>query len=269
MVDRVNVRIDHGRRLGICARNDDQGCVEDVRLQPDRDEALAMLPCGNEDLAAHMAALLRAWFLVLDVDAGRTVLDEHLGQLHRRREAAMACVRIGDDRVHVVHRRLLRALLRAHPPPLLVLLAVMEELRTEELVYLVGHGVVRIVSHIRARLVRRGSRRAALPTAHIHRGQVLGHLRHLNRVQSAEGVRARTVRLVLSQHLVQLLGQLRAGEVKRHRALKLHHVLGLVGPLRILEPLAVHPCAHGFDTLLEQRVLPRGAGATHFDATAH
>ena len=38
----------------------------------------------------------------LDVDAGRAVLDEHLGKLHGGGDAAMAGVSIGDDGIQVV-----------------------------------------------------------------------------------------------------------------------------------------------------------------------
>ena len=46
---------------------------------------------------------------------------------------------------------------------------------------LVGHGVVRVVRHIGPWLVGGGGRGGALPAAHVHGGQVLGHLGHLHR----------------------------------------------------------------------------------------
>ena len=44
---------------------------------------------------------------------------------------------------------------------------------------LVGHGVIRIVCHIRSRFVGGRSSRRALPATDIYRGEVLGHLSHL------------------------------------------------------------------------------------------
>mmetsp|Transcript_39874 Transcript_39874/g.120412 ORF Transcript_39874/g.120412 Transcript_39874/m.120412 type:complete len:578 (-) Transcript_39874:13-1746(-) len=244
VVDGVDVRIDHRRGLRVRTGHDDQRRVQHVGLQADGDKPLGVLPRGHQDLAAHVPALLRARLLVLDVDARRAVLDEHLRQLHRRRQAAVARVGIGDDRVQIIHARRLGALVGGHAAALLVLLAVVEQLRPEELVHLVRHRVVRVVRHVRARLVRRGGRGAALPPRNVNRGEVLGHLHHLHRVQRAEGVGAGALRLVLAHHLVELLGDLRPREVQGHRALELHHILHLVGPRGVLEALAGHPRRH-------------------------
>ena len=45
---------------------------------------------------------------------------------------------------------------------------------------LVGDGVIRVVCHIWARLVGGGCGGGALPSADVHRRQVLGHLSHLS-----------------------------------------------------------------------------------------
>ena len=45
---------------------------------------------------------------------------------------------------------------------------------------LVGHGVVRVVRDVRPGLVGGGGGGRALPAAHVHGGQVLGHLGHLH-----------------------------------------------------------------------------------------
>jgi len=47
---------------------------------------------GHEHLATHVAALLGARRLVLEVDAGGARLDHHLGQLHHRGQPAVAGV---------------------------------------------------------------------------------------------------------------------------------------------------------------------------------
>jgi len=87
------------------------------------------------------------------MDAGCTVFDEHLGQLHCGCEAAVSCVCISNDWVEVVDKRLLCKLLRRHVLPGSILLAVVKHLRSEELVYLIGYCVIRVVAHIWSRLI--------------------------------------------------------------------------------------------------------------------
>eukprot|EP00438_Fugacium_kawagutii_P001066 Skav236089 [mRNA] locus=scaffold1166:84223:86595:- [translate_table: standard] len=58
-----------------------------------------------------------------------SVLNEHLGQLHGGSDASMSGVCVCDDGIQVV----LGALVRLHTTSLLVLLAIMEQLGTEEL----------------------------------------------------------------------------------------------------------------------------------------
>merc|ERR1719231_1561444 len=88
-----------------------EGRVEDVCLQSTSDEPLDVLAASHEDLSPHMAALLGAWLLVLDVNACGAVLNEHLRELHRRREPAVASVSIRDDWVQKVHWLMLGAIL--------------------------------------------------------------------------------------------------------------------------------------------------------------
>mmetsp|Transcript_119792 Transcript_119792/g.350263 ORF Transcript_119792/g.350263 Transcript_119792/m.350263 type:complete len:215 (-) Transcript_119792:69-713(-) len=203
-----------------------------------------MLPSGNQDLTPHVAALLGPRLLVLDVDASRAILNEHLGELHGGRKPAVASVGVGNDGIEVVNDFGLGALLWRHAAALLVLLPVVEELRAEELVHLVWHRVVGVVSHVRPWLIRRRGRRARLPAADIHGGQVLRHLDHLDGIQRAKGVGASAFGLVIAHHRVELLGDLLACEVQRHGALHLDHVLDLVRAGRVLEALTAHPRCH-------------------------
>mmetsp|Transcript_61276 Transcript_61276/g.171345 ORF Transcript_61276/g.171345 Transcript_61276/m.171345 type:complete len:559 (+) Transcript_61276:287-1963(+) len=268
VVDGVDVRVDHGRGFCVGARDDDQRRIQDVRLHPASDEALDVLARGNEYLAAHVPALFRAGLLVLDVDASGAGFDEHLAELHRGGEAAVASVRVRDDGVEIIHRSLLSALLWSHAHPLLELLPVVEKLRLEELIHLIRHSVVGVVRDVRSGLVRRGGRGRGLPAAHVHGREVLRHLHHLHRVQRAKGVRALACSLVLAQHRVELLGDLGANEVQRHGALELHDVLRLVRPGRVLETLGAHPRGHRLHAGGEARVLA-SAGGAHVDAAAH
>merc|ERR1719414_1227865 len=119
-----------------------------VGLEADRDEALDVLPCGDKDLATHVATLFGPWLLVLNVNACGTILDEHLGKLHCRCETSMAGVGVGNDRVEVVDSRLFGPLIRRHSAPGLKLLPIVEELRPEELIHLVWHRVIRVVRDI-------------------------------------------------------------------------------------------------------------------------
>ncbi|KUI62650.1 hypothetical protein VP1G_11414 [Cytospora mali] len=114
--------------------------THDVRLCPDSNQAVDVLTDGHEHLAGHVSALLGPGRLVLDVDAGSTLLDEQLGQLHDGRQATVASVTIGDDGAEVVDVGQARPLGLRCRQTLVPLLPVVEELRHEEVGYLVGDG---------------------------------------------------------------------------------------------------------------------------------
>ena len=56
-----------------------------------------MVPGGDQDLAAHVAAFLLGGELVLDVDARGAGLDEGPGDLERVEDAPETGLRVGDD----------------------------------------------------------------------------------------------------------------------------------------------------------------------------
>lgn len=89
-----------------------------------------------------MPALLRAGRLVLDVDPGRAGFDEELGQLHRRGDAAVAGVGVGDDGAEEVDVRRGAAGGGGGRQAVLPLLAAVEELGFEEVVDFAGDGVL-------------------------------------------------------------------------------------------------------------------------------
>lgn len=98
--------VDRGRDqrggFGVGAGDGEEVRAHYVSLGADGDEAVDVLRDGHEDLAGHVAALLRAGGLVLNVDPRRSLLDEELGELHYGGEAAMARIGVGDDGTEVV-----------------------------------------------------------------------------------------------------------------------------------------------------------------------
>jgi hypothetical protein len=92
----------------------------------------------HQHLAGHVAALFGAGRLVLNVDAGGALFDKELGQLHDGRQPAVARVGVGHERAQVVDVGQRGALRGRRREALLPLLAVVEELRHEEVADLVG-----------------------------------------------------------------------------------------------------------------------------------
>ena len=121
---------------------DDGPPTHDVRLRADGNQPVDVLADGHQHLARHVAALLGAGRLVLDVDAGGALLDEQLGQLHDGREPAVARVGVGDDGPKEVGAGHLAALLLGRREALLALLAVVEELGHEQVLHLVRYRVL-------------------------------------------------------------------------------------------------------------------------------
>lgn len=132
-----------------------------------------------------MSALLRARHLILNVDTGSALLDEHLGELHDGGETSVTGVGVGDDRTKVVDVGRLGAFLRRETRTLLTLLAVVEELSHEEMLDLVGDGVGGVVGEVGSRFVARRSGRRALPSRDVNGVEVLGHLGDLDGVEPA------------------------------------------------------------------------------------
>lgn len=107
-----------------------------------------MLANGHEDLARHVSALLCSWRLILNVNSCCSLLNEELGQLHDGRETTVTRVGIGDNGSQVVDLGKLGALRLGRTQTLLALLAVVEELRHEEMADLVGDGGLITKSHV-------------------------------------------------------------------------------------------------------------------------
>lgn len=140
----VVARVDGGRNegccLGVCACNGQEIDAHDIGLRPDGNETVDVLADRYQNLSGHVAALLGAWCLILDVNTGRTLLDEQLSKLHDGRQTTVAGVRIGDNGTEVVDIGELRTLRLGCRQALVALFPVMEELRHEEVGNLVWDG---------------------------------------------------------------------------------------------------------------------------------
>jgi hypothetical protein len=93
-----------------------------------------------------MATLLASMELVLHVNSRGSRLCKELDKLHDSGETTVSCVRVGDDRSHVVDVFKLLPCIRGNSHALVIVLAVMELLSTEEAMYLIRYGGIRIVS---------------------------------------------------------------------------------------------------------------------------
>lgn len=116
--------------------------THNVGLSADGDQTVDVLTDGHQHFTSHVPALLRARSLVLNVDTGSASLDEKLGQFHDRGQTTVASVGVRDDGSEVVNVGHLVTLVLWGGDALLTLLPVVEELGHEELVDLVGHGVL-------------------------------------------------------------------------------------------------------------------------------
>ena len=140
VVARVDGRRDQRRRFRVSARHGQQVRAQHVGLRPDRDQPVDVLADGHQHLARHVPAFLGAGGLVFDVDAGRALFDEELGELHDGGEAAVARVCVGDDGSEVVGIGEAGALVFGRGEALFALFAVVEELGEPEVLDLVGDG---------------------------------------------------------------------------------------------------------------------------------
>ena len=128
-----------------------------------------------------MTTLLDARLLVLDVDAAGTGIDEELHELHHGGYPAKAGVGVGDAGDQEVDLLGLVSLLAGQVGALIVLLAIVEELRGDQLLHLIRHGAHGVVREVGARLVVVWDVRGrALPPGHIDGCQILAHVRELD-----------------------------------------------------------------------------------------
>lgn len=116
--------------------------THDVGLRTDGDQAVDVFADGHKHLSSHVATLLGARSLVLNVNTSSTTLNEQLGELHDSGKTTVTGIGIGDDRAQVVDIGNLLTLIPGCGDTLFTLFPVVEQLSKEKLVDLVGHSVL-------------------------------------------------------------------------------------------------------------------------------
>lgn len=115
--------------------------THDISLRPNSNQTINMLRDRHQNLPSHMPTLLGPRRLVLDMDTRGALLHKQLRELHDCGQAAVARIGVGDDRAQVVDVGQLEAVgFGFRHDALFALLAVVEELRHEEVVDFVGDG---------------------------------------------------------------------------------------------------------------------------------
>ena len=167
LVALVGAAVDQVGGLGVGARDDDAGHPHDVELEAGGVEALDLFVRRDEDLAALVAALLRARTLVLDVVAGHARLDETANQVAHVWISAVAGVGVGDDERPEVDGRRRRALLVGHAQAQVLLVAVGGEQCAHQPRGLVGYLAQRIACEVGTRVLARGALGRGRPAAEV------------------------------------------------------------------------------------------------------
>jgi hypothetical protein len=119
--------------------------THNISLRPNSNQTIDMFANRNQDLPSHMPALLRPRRLVLNMDTRSTLLNKQLGQFHDGSQASMSRISVGDDGAQVIDVGELGAVgFRGGCDPFFALLAVVEELRLEEVLHFVWDGCLEV-----------------------------------------------------------------------------------------------------------------------------
>ena len=143
------------------------GHPHDVELEAGGVEALDLFVRRDEDLAALVAALLRAGTLVLDVVAGHARLDETANQVAHVWISTVAGVGVGDDEWPVVDGRRRGALVVGHAQAQVLLVAVSGEQCAHQPRGLVGYLAQGIACEVRTGVLACGSLGRCRPAAEV------------------------------------------------------------------------------------------------------
>lgn len=181
---------DERRGLRVRPGHGQQVDAHDVGLRADGHQPVDVFRDGHEHFACHVAALFGAGGLVFNVDSSRALFDEQLGQLHHRRQTAVAGVGVRDDRAEVVHVRGGCSLVLGRGEAVLALFSVVEQLRHEQVLHLVRNRVHGVVGQIGRRFVGGGCRGRGLPSRNVDGVEVLVHLGEHGGLEAAVGGRS-------------------------------------------------------------------------------
>ncbi len=254
LVALVGTTVDQIGGLRIGARDDDARHPHDVELEAGGVEALDLFVRGDENLAALMAALLRAGTLVLDVIPGHACLDETANQVAHVWISAVSGVGVGDDERAVVDGRGRGALVVGHPQAQVLLVAIGGEQRAYQTRCLVGYLTQGIAREVRPRVLGGGSLGRRRPATEVDPLDADPLHRHgLARRVRPEGGDA----LVLGEEFAQAVVERRGGQA-RHRvvggygAALLYDLARRVETDDPVEAWAVEVPLHGGDILLER-----------------
>lgn len=116
--------------------------THNIRLRTDSHQTVDVFADRHKHLSGHVAALLGTRSLVFNVNTSSTTLNKQLGQLHHGRQATMSGIGIRNDGAEVVNICHLATLLLGSGDAFLALFPVMEQLSQEQLVDLVGDGIL-------------------------------------------------------------------------------------------------------------------------------
>ena len=146
----VGATIEKIGSFGVRARDDDARNAHDVELEARGIEALDLFVFADENLAALMAALFHAGFLVFDVVAGHADFDKPADEIANVCVAAMARVSVSDYERTKVNGRRGCALLCRHARTRVALILVRGEQSADDGGGFVGNLAERVAGEVRA-----------------------------------------------------------------------------------------------------------------------
>ena len=144
---------DESGGFGVRTSDGEEVAAHDIGLGTDGNKPVDVFADGDEDFASHVSALLCSRSLVLDMNTSSTLLNEQFCELHDCRETTVTSIGIGDDWTKEVGVCEVLALGGRGGESFMALLAVVEELCHEEMLYLVGDGSVWVVCKIGTGLI--------------------------------------------------------------------------------------------------------------------
>jgi hypothetical protein len=137
VVTRIDGGGDEGGGLGVGTSNGKEISAHDISLSTNSHKSVDVFLNWHENLSGHVSALFCAWCLILNVDTGSTLFDEHLGELHHGSDTTVSSVCVGNDGTEEIGVGDLATLALWGAEALFTLLAVVEELGEPKMLDLV------------------------------------------------------------------------------------------------------------------------------------